>query len=97
MESAGVYHDRYTRVDGQWRFAQRRYDRLYATGPSDLSVYAFPTADDVELSLDAPAVDARVLATVAQALAPSLNETLSGDISARFGQDDRRGRRRSTI
>ena len=46
MESAGVYHDRYTRVDGQWRFAQRRYDRLYATGQRDLEVYPFPAAGD---------------------------------------------------
>jgi hypothetical protein len=56
MESAGVYHDRYARIDGQWRFAQRRYDRLYATGPSDLSVYPFPTAGDVD---DPFAKDAR--------------------------------------
>ena len=48
MESAGVYHDRYTRVDGQWRFSQRRYDRLYATAPRDLDVYAFPSASDVD-------------------------------------------------
>jgi hypothetical protein len=44
MESAGVYHDRYSRVDGEWRFAQRRYDRLYATGQRDLDVYPFPAA-----------------------------------------------------
>jgi hypothetical protein len=48
MESAGVYHDRYARVDGQWRFAQRRYDRLYATGLRDLDVWPFPSADDVD-------------------------------------------------
>jgi hypothetical protein len=48
MESAGVYHDRYTRVDGQWRFSQRRYDRLYATAPRDLEVYPFPSARDVD-------------------------------------------------
>ena len=48
MESAGVYHDRYTRVDGQWRFSQRRYDRLYATAPRDLEVYPFPSAGDVD-------------------------------------------------
>jgi hypothetical protein len=48
LESAGVYHDRYTRVDGQWRFAQRRYDRLYATAPRELEIYPFPGADDVD-------------------------------------------------
>ena len=48
MESAGVYHDRYTRVDGRWRFAQRRYDRLYATGLRDLEVYPFPSAGDFD-------------------------------------------------
>ena len=56
MESAGVYHDRYARVDGQWRFSQRRYDRLYATAPRDLDVYPFPSATDVE---DPFAKDAR--------------------------------------
>ena len=48
MESAGVYHDRYTRVDGQWRFAQRRYDRLYATSPRELEIYPFPSGGDVD-------------------------------------------------
>jgi hypothetical protein len=48
MESAGVYHDRYVRVDGQWRFAKRRYDRLYATGQRDLEVYQFPLAGDFD-------------------------------------------------
>jgi SnoaL-like domain len=48
LESAGVYHDRYARVDGQWRFSQRRYDRLYATAPRDLEVYPFPSAGDVD-------------------------------------------------
>jgi len=48
IESAGVYHDHYTRVDGQWRFAQRRYDRLYATAPRELSIYPFPSASDVD-------------------------------------------------
>ena len=48
LESAGVYHDRYARVDGQWRFAQRRYDRLYATAPRDLQIYPFPSASDVD-------------------------------------------------
>ena len=43
LESAGVYHDEYVRVDGRWRFARRRYDRLYATAPADLEVHPFPT------------------------------------------------------
>ncbi|HEX7097356.1 MAG TPA: nuclear transport factor 2 family protein [Acidimicrobiales bacterium] len=42
FESAGVYHDRYVRVDGRWWFAQRRYDRLYATARSDVEVHPFP-------------------------------------------------------
>jgi hypothetical protein len=42
IESAGVYHDRYARIDGRWWFVQRRYDRLYATAPSDLEVHPFP-------------------------------------------------------
>ncbi|MEO5841017.1 MAG: nuclear transport factor 2 family protein [Acidimicrobiales bacterium] len=48
LESAGVYHDRYTRVDGQWRFSQRRYDRLYATAHRELEIYPFPSVDDVD-------------------------------------------------
>ena len=48
LESAGVYHDRYTRVDGQWRFSRRRYDRLYATTPRELEVYPYPSAGDVD-------------------------------------------------
>ena len=48
MESAGVYHDRYARVDGEWRFAKRRYDRLYATGHRDLEVYPFPSAGEFD-------------------------------------------------
>ena len=43
LESAGVYHDHYRRVDGRWLFARRRYDRLYATAPADLEVHPFPT------------------------------------------------------
>jgi hypothetical protein len=48
MESSGVYHDRYARIDGEWRFTQRRYDRLYATGQRDLEVYAFPDASEFD-------------------------------------------------
>jgi hypothetical protein len=43
IESAGIYHDEYRRVDGQWWFARRRYDRMYATAPSELDVHPFPT------------------------------------------------------
>jgi hypothetical protein len=48
MESSGVYHDRYARIDGAWRFTQRRYDRLYATGERDLEVYPFPTEGEFD-------------------------------------------------
>jgi hypothetical protein len=36
MLTLGVYHDEYTRADGAWRFASRRFDALYG-GPADLS------------------------------------------------------------
>lgn len=48
LESAGVYHDRYSRVGGTWRFSQRRYDRLYATATRELEIYPFPRAGDVD-------------------------------------------------
>ena len=37
----GVYHDDYLRVDGAWRFEQRRFDVLY-TGAPDLTGQTFP-------------------------------------------------------
>ena len=37
----GVYHDAYLRVDGAWKFEQRRFDVLY-TGAPDLSGQTFP-------------------------------------------------------
>ena len=37
----GVYHDEYLRVDGTWRFKQRRFDVLY-TGAPDLNGQTFP-------------------------------------------------------
>jgi hypothetical protein len=43
IESAGIYHDEYRRGDGHWCFARRRYDRLYASAPSELEVHPFPT------------------------------------------------------
>lgn len=36
-----VYLDRYRRVDGRWRFAERRFEVLYM-GPPDLSGKTFP-------------------------------------------------------
>jgi hypothetical protein len=47
IESSGVYHDEYRRVDGRWWFARRRYDRLYATARAELEVHPFPTDIDV--------------------------------------------------
>ncbi len=43
IESSGVYHDEYRRVDGRWWFARRRYDRLYATATAELEAHPFPT------------------------------------------------------
>jgi ketosteroid isomerase-like protein len=42
IESAGVYHDTYQRGDGRWRFARRRYDRIYHTAARDLEVHPYP-------------------------------------------------------
>jgi hypothetical protein len=42
IESAGTYHDEYRRRDGDWWFARRRYDRIYASAPSELEVHPFP-------------------------------------------------------
>jgi hypothetical protein len=52
IESSGVYHDRYRRVDGRWWFARRRYDRLWATAPGDLEVHAFPEGTGFEHAFD---------------------------------------------
>jgi hypothetical protein len=39
----GVYHDRYTRREGRWWFAHRRYHSLARTGETrDLDVFDFP-------------------------------------------------------
>jgi len=43
LESAGVYHDEYRRIDGRWWFARRRYDRLYVTAPAQLETHPFPS------------------------------------------------------
>jgi len=42
----GVYHDRYTRQDGGWRFARRRFDVLYM-GPPGLSGAPTPFPTDL--------------------------------------------------
>jgi len=39
----GVYHDHYSREDGAWRFARRRYHSLARTAPAT-QVFAFPGA-----------------------------------------------------
>ncbi len=36
MMTIGVYHDEYTRADGSWLFASRRFDALYGS-PEDLA------------------------------------------------------------
>ena len=44
-QAFGVYHDRFRRVDGRWRFAERRYHSLGRTSPDDdgrLEVFPFP-------------------------------------------------------
>jgi hypothetical protein len=48
VESSGVYHDEYRRVDGRWWFARRRYDRIYATSTAELEVHPFPTDLDFD-------------------------------------------------
>ncbi len=41
----GVYRDQYVRLDGEWRFAVRKYDLLYF-GPPDLSGAFNPCPSD---------------------------------------------------
>jgi hypothetical protein len=38
----GVYHDRYTRAGGGWRFSHRRYDGLVTTRASGTTVRPWP-------------------------------------------------------
>ena len=52
IESSGVYHDRYRRVEGRWWFARRRYDRLWATAPGDLETHTFPEDTGFEHAFD---------------------------------------------
>jgi uncharacterized protein (TIGR02246 family) len=42
----GVYTDAYVRVEGEWKFASRRFDMLYAGAP-DLSGRSFPFPSDI--------------------------------------------------
>ncbi|MFO7592107.1 MAG: hypothetical protein R6X23_14650 [Acidimicrobiia bacterium] len=46
----GVYHDRYRRVDGEWRFARRRYHSLARTSgaPHLAEVLGYPTGVDLD-------------------------------------------------
>ena len=44
--SVGVYHDRFVREQGEWRFAQRQFNLLYM-GPPDLSGQLIPFPSDV--------------------------------------------------
>lgn len=41
-QAFGVYHDRYERHDGAWRFAARRYHSLARTAP-EMQVFPFPS------------------------------------------------------
>jgi hypothetical protein len=43
----GTYHDAYVRVDGEWRFASRRFDMLYVGAP-DLTGKNYPFPTDLE-------------------------------------------------
>ena len=45
----GVYHDRYQRTDGTWRFAHRRYHSLARTAdaPHRAETFAFPHGVDL--------------------------------------------------
>lgn len=46
----GVYHDNYRRVDGEWRFAHRRYHSLARTSgaPHLAEVFGYPTGVDLD-------------------------------------------------
>lgn len=46
IESSGVYHDHYVRRGGRWWFARRRYERTYATAPTDVMVHSHAAHDD---------------------------------------------------
>lgn len=38
----GLYRDRYRRIDGAWRFAERRYSSLARTAPDGDAMVVFP-------------------------------------------------------
>ena len=40
----GVYHDRYSRIDGRWWFTKRRYHSLARTPPESVA-FEFPAGD----------------------------------------------------
>ncbi|MBC8365045.1 MAG: nuclear transport factor 2 family protein [Actinobacteria bacterium] len=42
--AAGRYHDRFERVDGEWRFAERDYSRLDLTGELGAHLHTDPRA-----------------------------------------------------
>jgi hypothetical protein len=42
----GLYRDRYRRVDGAWRFAERRYSSLARTAPEGDGMLVFPIPGD---------------------------------------------------
>ena len=44
MVSIGIYYERFTETDGQWRFQWRHFDFCYF-GPCDLSAPLFPFVD----------------------------------------------------
>lgn len=44
----GVYHDRFRRRDGRWRFEHRRFNALAATNRRDAAVFEFPRALELE-------------------------------------------------
>lgn len=52
----GVYHDRFSRVDGTWRFAERRYHSMArrSAGETSAEVFAFP--EHLRLGVPRPGV-----------------------------------------
>ncbi len=47
MLTLGLYSDEYTRAEGAWRFASRRFDVLYG-GPADLSGAFLPFPKELD-------------------------------------------------
>jgi hypothetical protein len=46
----GVYHDRYVRTDGRWRFARRDYQSLARSGRAEVFPFPHHLADEQESS-----------------------------------------------